>query len=302
MEQNFKQIFEALTRSSVYLEFQEAFSEATGLPLSLRAPDWWQLPLHGQSHENPFCALLAEGSRACAMCLQMQQRLSARAQDRPATLSCWFGLTVAAVPVRVGGQLLGFLRTGQVFRTAPTEGQYERSARLAAAWGVKTEAARLRRAYFRGAILPPRNYSSVVEMLTIFAGHLSLLGEQIATQQKNAEPDIIRRAKEFIRERHTENLRLSQVAQAVNSSPFYFCKLFRKATGRNFTQYVSRVRIEKAKNLLLNPDLQVSEIAYAVGFQSLTHFNRVFKTLVHQAPTRYRRQVVGVPRRSLASA
>jgi AraC-like DNA-binding protein len=67
--------------------------------------------------------------------------------------------------------------------------------------------------------------------------------------------------------------------------------MFKKATGINFTDYLSRVRIEKAKNLLLNPNLRVSEIAYEVGFQSLTHFNRVFKRVVGQSPTEYREQM-----------
>jgi AraC-like DNA-binding protein len=48
------------------------------------------------------------------------------------------------------------------------------------------------------------------------------------------------------------------------------------------------VRIEKAKNLLLNPNLRISEIAYEVGFQSLTHFNRVFRKITGQSPTDYR--------------
>jgi AraC-like DNA-binding protein len=74
----------------------------------------------------------------------------------------------------------------------------------------------------------------------------------------------------------------------VNASTFYFCKRFKKHTGVNFTEYVSRVRIESAKNLLLNPNLRISEIAYEVGFQSLTHFNRVFKSVVGESPTEYR--------------
>jgi AraC-like DNA-binding protein len=78
---------------------------------------------------------------------------------------------------------------------------------------------------------------------------------------------------------------LGQVARAVNTSTFYFCKMFKKATGLNFTEYLSRVRIEKAETLLLNPNLRVSEIAYDVGFQSLTHFNRVFRKVVGLSPT-----------------
>jgi len=78
------------------------------------------------------------------------------------------------------------------------------------------------------------------------------------------------------------------VAAAVHTSIFYFCKLFKKVTGTTFTEFVSRTRVEKAKNLLLNPNLRVSEIAYEVGFQSLTHFNRVFKQIMGESPTEYR--------------
>jgi AraC-like DNA-binding protein len=104
---------------------------------------------------------------------------------------------------------------------------------------------------------------------------------------------VIRRAKEFIAAHQGEELRLTTVARAVNTSPFYFCKMFKKATGLNFTDYVSRLRIEKAKNLLLNRNLRVSEIAYEVGFQSLTHFNRVFKKVLGVPPTRYRTRLPG---------
>jgi AraC-like DNA-binding protein len=111
-------------------------------------------------------------------------------------------------------------------------------------------------------------------------------------RQENAEPPVITKAKKFIDEHQTEDISLSQVAKAVNTSTFYFCKIFRKVTGINFTDYVARLRIERAKNLLLNPNLRISEIAFEVGFQSLTHFNRVFKRILGQSPTDYRTQLV----------
>ena len=110
----------------------------------------------------------------------------------------------------------------------------------------------------------------------------------VLVQQRNAEPPVITRAKEFIAAHQDEALSLGTVSKAVNTSSFYFCKLFKKATGLNFTDYVSRVRVEKAKNLLLNPNARVSEVAYEVGFQSLTHFNRVFRKVVGESPTEFR--------------
>ncbi len=108
---------------------------------------------------------------------------------------------------------------------------------------------------------------------------------------ENAEPPVIAKARAYIQEHQTEELNLSQVAKAVNMSSYYFCKMFKRVTGINFTDYVARVRIEKSKNLLLNPNLRVSEIAFEVGFQSLTHFNRVFKKIVGESPTEYRGEV-----------
>jgi YesN/AraC family two-component response regulator len=197
------------------------------------------------------------------------------------------------VPVRLGERLIGFLQTGQVFRKAPTPEQFERTARLLRKWGIELDRAALRQAYFATRVVPTKQHEAVIKLMSIFAEHLSALSNQILVKQVNAEPPLITRAKVFIAEHQTENLSLGQAAKAVNSSPFYFCKLFKKATGLNFTDYLSRIRIERAKNLLLNPNLRVSEIAFEVGFQSLTHFNRVFKHTVGLSPTRYRQQLAG---------
>lgn len=281
-------LIDALAKSKVYQEYERAFSEATGLPVSLRPVESWQLPHHGKRNENPFCAMMAQKSRSCANCLQLQQKLSENATHEAYTAVCEAGMSDTAVPVRLGEKLIGFLQTGQVFRKKPSAAQFDRTAKMIAQWGVETDLSKLRDAYFDTRVLPPKQYASSVRLLTIFAEHLSMVSNQVVVQQQTAEPPVITRAKQFIHEHQSEDLSLGQVAKAVNTSTFYFCKMFKKATGVNFTDYLSRVRIEKAKNLLLNPNLRISEIAYEVGFQSLTHFNRVFKKIVGQSPTEYR--------------
>jgi len=157
-----------------------------------------------------------------------------------------------------------------------------------AEWGIEADTKELREAYFGTRVLSARQHESIVKLLTIFAQHLSLISNQIVVQEQNSEPPFIARAKQFINDNQGEELSLNQVAKAVNMSSFYFCKKFKKVTGINFTEYITRVRIEKSRNLLLNPNLRVSEIAYEVGFQSLTHFNRMFKRVLGSSPTDYR--------------
>jgi AraC-like DNA-binding protein len=286
-------LIEALVSSKIFQEYEKAFTEATGLPVALRPVETWQLPHHGKRNEGPFCSLISQKSRACASCLSVQESLSELASEEAHTIGCPNGLCDTAVPVRLGDRLIGFLQTGQVFRKKPSEAQFDRTARQVADWGVDVDRDTLHDAYFATRVVPSKQHEATVKLLTIFAQHLSMLSNQVVVQQENAEPPVIARAKEFIQEHQTENLRLGHVAKACNTSTFYFCKMFKKVTGINFTDYLSRVRIEKSKNLLLNPNLRVSEIAFEVGFQSLTHFNRVFKKILGQSPTEYRVQLLG---------
>ena len=279
--------------SKIFQEYERAFNEATGLPVALRPVETWQLPHHGKRNEGAFCSLISEKSRACASCLSVQERLSELAVNEPHTVGCPNGLSDTAVPVRLGDRLIGFLQTGQIFRKKPTESQFERVSKQVQEWGVEADRESLHEAYFGTRLVPARQHEAVVKLLTIFAQHLSMLSNQVVVQHDNAEPPVITKAKEYILEHQTENLRLGHVAKACNTSTFYFCKMFKKVTGINFTDYLSRVRIEKSKNLLLNPNLRVSEIAFEVGFQSLTHFNRVFKKILGQSPTEYRAQLLG---------
>jgi len=105
-----------------------------------------------------------------------------------------------------------------------------------------------------------------------------------------AEPVEIWKARNFIHEHSDEELSLTQVAKEVNISPNHLSEKFKQVTGVNFVTYVARTRYEKARALLADLDLRVSEVAFAVGFQSLSQFNRVFKKLSGQSPTAYRAQ------------
>jgi len=289
--QDSKGLIESLINSKIYQDYEKAFSEITGLPVSLRPVESWQLPHHGKNRENPLCAMVAEKSRSCATCLQIQQQLSEGARFEPATVTCRLGLVDTAVPVRLGEQLIGFLQTGQVLRKKPTPAQIERMARLLAEWGLQISRERLLSVYQATPVLSSKQYDSMVKLLGIFAEHISVVSNRIIVHRENSESPVIRRARDFIAENQAEDLSLGQVAKAVNTSTFHFCKMIKKATGLNFTEYVSRVRVEKARNLLLNPNLRISEIAYEVGFQSLTHFNRVFKKFTGLSPTDYRGQL-----------
>src|SRR6185436_8694160 len=131
-----EQMIETLTKSQMFQDYERAYTDAIGLPLSFRSVETWQLPLHGKRKENPFCSMIAEKSRTCSACLQMQEKLARSAANEPATVTCAYGLCETAVPVKLGGQTIGFLQTGQVLRQKPTSASFGRAVKQAAETGV----------------------------------------------------------------------------------------------------------------------------------------------------------------------
>ena len=112
---------------------------------------------------------------------------------------------------------------------------------------------------------------------------------QVALRNRNrAEPAEIWKARKFIHEHSDEKLSLTKVAKSVNTSANHFSEKFKEVTGVNFVDYIARTRAEKAGELLQNSNLRISEIAFGVGFQSLSQFNRVFKKLTGKSPSAYR--------------
>ena len=281
-------LVEQLKRSDIYRDYAKAFRETTGLPFNLRAIEAFDLPSRGDPKENPFCALMANTNQSCAACLQLQRKVEQQAGMEAKTLKCFAGLCDSAVPVRVGENLVAFLQTGQILLHRPSQREFKKTTRELINMGVQTDLKRLEEAYFQTRVLKKKQYEAVLRLLTIFAQHLASLSNQLMVSAEQVETPMVTRAKMYITDHQTEEISLRQVAASVNTSAFYFCKVFKQATGLTFTDYLARVRIEKVKNLLLNPHKRISEVAYETGFQSLSQFNRVFRRVTGQAPTAWR--------------
>lgn len=286
-----KSIVEHLKASQIWRDYEKAFAEATGLPLGLRPVETFQFPLAGQKNENPFCALLARTNKSCSACLQMQQQIAEVAKVEAQTLRCFAGLCDTAIPVRVGENLIAFLQTGQVFLHRPSKREFKRVTRQLLQWGLEIDLKQVEEAYFQTRVVSKRQYESIIRLLAIFAQHLAALSNQLMVREEKAESPMIARARAYIADHQSDELSLKEVARAVNTSAFYFCKMFKQAIGLTFTDYLARVRVEKVKNLLLNPHKRVSEAAFEAGFQSLSQFNRVFKKIEGMSPSDFREQL-----------
>lgn len=287
-----REIIKKLSSTQIYKDYQKAFTNATEMPLALKPIESFDLGMSASEQQNPFCALMARTSKSCAACLNLQAEVEKEAVLKPATLYCFAGLCETAVPVQVGNKLIGFLKTGQVFLHQPNKETFSKAVSRLLSFGIEVDLKSLEEAYYQSKVLDEEQYSSFVRLLSIFAEHLGIIGNYILIEESLSESDVIKRVKAYISDHSQEHLTLEQAAKAVNISAHYFCKIFKQSSGMTFTDYLARVRIEKAKNLLANPQKHIGEIGFEVGFESLSQFNRSFKRITGETPTLFRKKAI----------
>jgi len=279
-----------LSSTQLFKDYQKAFRDATGLPLAIRPAKAYDQALRKADGENPFCALMAQTNKGCANCLKMQKDLEEKAGLEPASLHCFAGLCDSAVPIRVGDELIAFLQTGQILLHQPNQEEFTRTTKQLLDWGAQVNLKALEEAYFQTKVFDRGQYDAMLRLLAAFAEHLATISNSIEPEADEMEPALVGNAKRYIQDRFQEKISLDEAARAVNASTRHFCKVFKEATGTTFTDYLARVRVEKAKNLLQNPHLRVSEIAFETGFDSISQFNRSFKRITGLAPTQFRNE------------
>jgi two-component system response regulator YesN len=119
------------------------------------------------------------------------------------------------------------------------------------------------------------------------------ISEEISAIREKRFSSIIVNAKEYIAGNYCKDITLEDVSREVSISPNYFSKLFKDETGSNFIDYLTALRIEKAKKLLADRRYANKEICYQIGYSDPNYFSRLFKKVVGVTPTEYRSASLG---------
>lgn len=264
-------------------ELLEDFSEATGIParfLPLTATAWSA----GGKESTPLCTRLWNEATGCQFCQRFRQKLRDEASDQTAMGSCDAGLWEALVPVCIGGQAMGHLLLSGCAEGPSSPVTHNRARHLLDRAGVSLSGASLSALRSRSPIVGPQRRDSLVRLLKLAADRLALiLTEQLVTAPREL-PAVVAQACKLVHAEFATPLHVAPVAARLAVSTGHFSRTFHRATGLRFVEYLARYRAERAHALVLEGDAQVSEIARACGFTSLSQFNRVFRTVYETSP------------------
>lgn len=153
-------------------------------------------------------------------------------------------------------------------------------------WNLK------RNGYYIPGIEPDLGFSETwADLKNQVMGYVAEIITAIISLKGQGERRVVEVAKEFIISHFAGDLNLEMVARHIHMNTNYFSSLFKKETGKNFIDFLTEIRIEKAKELLRRMDLKIYDICREVGYYSPKHFSRLFKQTVGMTPLEYRNKI-----------
>lgn len=140
-----------------------------------------------------------------------------------------------------------------------------------------------------------KDYLSIVlvmenpeEIRNWFLEKMTSVTESIRDKKEEQSISVISRAKRFIQDNYCKEISLDDVSREMNISPYYFSKLFKEEEGINFIEYLTALRIDRAKELLADKQKSVKEISTCCGYADPNYFSRIFKKQTDMTPREYR--------------
>jgi AraC-like DNA-binding protein/ligand-binding sensor protein len=285
--------FVSLANSKEFEEFSHVLIKLTGLAMALNSPEGTCCNMLGGHQNNKICMMIRNSKQGLQKCFECDQRHYRKAINSGESLiySCHAGFWDIAVPIFVQGRHIATISSGQVLSSPVSEKGFQ-ALRQKLDWLEITEA-RLRKTYETAPYLPKKKLRYVIRLLEMFAFQLCESLHHIRELEKKLEKEEVRKAKEYIHQRYGDPmLCLADVAKHVGFSRAHFSHMFKCATGISFTMFLQNCRIEAAKHDLLYTQKSITEICFNCGFNSLTHFNRIFRGVEHQSPSQYRKKLV----------
>ncbi|HBU12817.1 MAG TPA: hypothetical protein DEB31_08890, partial [Clostridiales bacterium] len=127
------------------------------------------------------------------------------------------------------------------------------------------------------------------EAFSYIAAEISAAMRRISEEKKQKDRKPINAAKQYIQSYFDSPLCLDEVSEIVGFNPTYFSHVFKKETGKSFTEYLTEVRVKNAKQLLIGTDDNVFDIAERVGYGDYKYFSKLFKKIAGLNPSDFRK-------------
>jgi AraC-like DNA-binding protein len=237
---------------------------------------------------NPFCTVLQRDPRACLECQRsdIRQCEMARELKKPLAYACHAGLEDFVIPISAGERVIAFLVCGQTLSAPPSEARWRATKKKLA--GYKVDLRTMRKHYFATGFLDPGLRKALMLLFELFASYIADTASQLMLLKQDRASQILGLAEAYLQAHAEQPVRLEEVAKACFTSARNLSRIFIRETGTTVVGRLHHIRVEKACRLIEAGETKILTVAFACGFSSIQHFNRVFRRLKNCSPRDWR--------------
>ena len=303
------------------------FHELTGLTISFSdLKEGGTLLFYPEKKRAEFCQIIQQNSEGKKRCYISDRKGTEKAirEGKPSIYQCHAGLVNVCIPLFVENEFFGVIITGQLLTHPPSKEKFAQIKKRLS--GIKLDWHKLYEAYFKVQRIPREKLLPAIKLLSFIAQYyleketILRLQEKIIRQKvryyrkieeaKKVKEEILEQGKKltpypfteqekaisaaikFMEKKLHSRLRLKELAKEVNLSPYYFSHLFKRITGFSPISFFLRMKMEKAKELiLLRKDLSIKQIAFILGFSEPCQLSRQFRSITGYSPTFFRNKI-----------
>lgn len=148
--------------------------------------------------------------------------------------------------------------------------------------------------YYLQTVFPIQAGGDGEESIPVLIGQLRKIGDQLLLhKQSESQPlDLVEQVLAYMERNYMKNIGIGQIAGDLNITQSYLSTLFHKKTGTTFVKYLTRMRITKAKELLMENKLNIQQVAEQVGYYSTRHFTKLFTEIVGVYPSDFKKSIL----------
>ncbi len=235
--------------------------------------------------QSLLCAAMNASEAGRAMCARSRHALLANAGDQASSALCDAGLNEVAIPLIISGIKAGYLMFGGTAPQPPTPQTIRKARHLLHKNAVPIDGRDLETWLAHTPVVPAETLRAYMRMVHRAAKQIALkITDQLVNPAVAMPPSVIKACGYIHAHALVDDIHLGEVARHCCLSEGHLSRLFHHATGLTFREYLTQVRLEHAKSLLIHSGKSVTEIGYESGFQSLSQFHRVFRKVYGASP------------------
>ena len=237
------------------------------------------------AHENVYCECIKTNRKALSRCIECQDKVLSKCRDGAFFGRCWAGVEEFVFPIAANNKILGFISVSG-YRAETID--RESLGKIAQKYGLNPD---MLYAKLNSLSTEKPNPAQIRTLLNPLCHMLSLLYLQSGQPSANSDSDrIYQQIVNYLFDNYNQDISLTQIAAHCGYSESHVRHLFKQYSHSTIREYLTLLRIKRAKNLLANTKMSVSDIAYEVGYNDSNYFTNTFKKETGLTPKAYRKE------------